>query len=76
MPDDVLVQRLTGPDAEEEPAFEQQRVVAAAWATTAGCIRMIGHDTPTPTAIGSVDAAMAPSTLHTNGLWPCALTHG
>ena len=33
---------------------------------------MIGHVTPTPTSMRSVDAAIAPSTDHTNGLWPCA----
>ena len=51
-------------------------MVAAAWATTAGCTRTIGQVTPTPTRMCSVLAAIAPSTLQTNGLWPCALTHG
>ncbi len=51
-------------------------VVAAACAITAGWMRTIGHVTPTPTCMRSVLAAMPPSTLHTNGLCPCADTHG
>ena len=39
-------------------------------------MRMIGHVTPTPTSMRSVDAAIAPSTDQTNGLWPWAVTHG
>jgi hypothetical protein len=39
-------------------------------------MRTIGQVTPTPTWIDSVAAAIAPSTDHTNGLWPWASTHG
>ncbi len=50
--------------------------VAAAWATTAGWIRMVGQVTPVPTLIRSVVAAIAPMTAQTNGLWPCRSIHG
>ncbi len=50
--------------------------VAAAWATIAGCIRMIGAVTPVPSRSRSVAWAIAPITLQTNGLWPCASIHG
>ena len=40
-------------------------------------MRMIGHVTPTPTSIRLGRAPRSPpSTDHTNGLWPWALTHG
>ena len=42
----------------------------------AGWMRMVGHVTPTPTSIRSVEAAMAPSTDQTKGLWPWAPTQG
>ena len=64
------------PSPRKKRSPNSNEVVAAAWATTAGWIRTIGHVTPTPTRNRSVLAAIAPSTLHTNGLWPCALTHG
>ncbi len=48
-PDDVLVERLAGPESEEEPSPKSNDVVAAAWAITAGWMRTIGHVTPTPT---------------------------
>ena len=44
--------------------------VAAAWATIAGWMRMVGHVTPVPTRMRSVRAAMPPRTPHTNGLCP------
>ena len=50
--------------------------VAAACATIAGWMRIIGHVTPVPTRIFSVDFAIPPSVDHTNGLSPCASTHG
>ena len=43
-------------------------LVAAACATIAGCIRIIGHVTPVPIRSRSVCMAMPPSTDHTNGL--------
>ena len=49
--------------------------VAAAWATIAGCMRVVGHVTPVVT-VSDVDEAKAPSTLQTNGLWPCRSVHG
>ena len=51
-------------------------MVAAAWASTAGWMRMIGHVTPTATSIVVVRSAIAPSTDHTNGAWPCSSIHG
>ena len=51
-------------------------VVAVAWAMIAGWMRMMGQVTPTPTRSRSVVAAIPPSTDHTNGLWPWAVTHG
>ena len=49
---------------------------AAAWATIAGCVRIVGHVTPVPTRSRSVAPAMAPSTAHTNGLCPWRSVHG
>jgi hypothetical protein len=50
--------------------------VAAACATIAGWMRIIGQVTPVPTVMRSVACAMPPSTLHTNGLCPCSSIHG
>jgi hypothetical protein len=50
--------------------------VAAAWATIAGWMRIIGHVTPVPTRIFSVAFAMPPSVAQTNGLCPWASTQG
>jgi hypothetical protein len=51
-------------------------VVAAACAITAGWMRTVGQVTAVPTSIRSVAAAIAPSAVHTNGLWPCRCVHG
>ena len=75
--EDVLVEVLAAADAEEEAArASSQPTVAAACATIAGWMRIIGHVTPVPTRIVSVACAMPPSVDHTNGLWPCASIHG
>ena len=50
--------------------------MAVAWASTAGWMRIVGQVTPTATGTDSVDAAIAPRTDHTNGLWPWAPVHG
>ena len=50
--------------------------VAAAWATIAGCVRIIGHVTPVPSRSCSVDVPIAPITLQTKGLLPCRSLHG
>ena len=50
--------------------------VAAACATIAGCVRIVGHVTPVPSRRRSVACAIPPITVHTNGLWPCSSTHG
>jgi hypothetical protein len=50
--------------------------VAAAWATIAGWIRIVGQVTPVPRRRRSVAAAMPPITLQTNGLSPCASIQG
>jgi hypothetical protein len=42
--------------------------VAAAWATIAGWILIIGHVTPVPTRTRSVRSEIPPSTPHTKGL--------
>ena len=42
----------------------------------AGCVRISGQVTPVATSIRSVACAIPPSTLQTNGLWPCASIHG
>jgi len=49
--------------------------VAAAWAITAGWIRMIGQLTAVVTG-NEVACAMAPMTDQTNGLWPCSSFQG
>ncbi len=54
----------------------KRAAVAAAWATTAGCWRMIGHVTPVPIRIRDVACAMAPSTVQTCGLCPWAPIQG
>ena len=51
-------------------------IVAAACAIMAGWKRMVGQVTPVPTCSRDVARAMAPSTLHTKGLWPCRSVHG
>jgi len=51
-------------------------VVAAACATIAGCVLMVGQVTPVPTLRRSVACAMPPITDHTNGLWPCLSIQG
>ena len=51
-------------------------MVAAAWATIAGWIRIVGQVTPVPRRRRSVAAAIAPMTLHTNGLCPWRSIHG
>jgi hypothetical protein len=50
--------------------------VAAAWAITTGCVRIIGQVTPVPTRIRSVASAIPPSVAQTNGLSPCEPTQG
>jgi hypothetical protein len=50
--------------------------VAAACATIAGWMRMIGHVTPVPTTRRSVASAMPPRTPQTNALSPCRSIHG
>ena len=50
--------------------------VAAAWATIAGCVRIVGHVTAVPTPTRSVACAIAPSTAHTNGDSPWRVVHG
>ena len=49
--------------------------MAAAWARIAGWIRTVGQVTPVVT-VRSVDALIAPITLHTNGLSPCRSIQG
>ena len=51
-------------------------VVAAACAMIAGWMRMVGQVTAVPTMRRCVAWAMAPSTLHTKGLWPCRSVQG
>ena len=50
-------------------------LVAAAWAMTAGWMRIVGQVTPVVTGSG-VASASAPITDHTNALWPCSSFHG
>jgi hypothetical protein len=50
--------------------------VAAACATIAGWIRIVGHVTVVPTVIRDVVCEIAPSTPHTNGLSPCVSVQG
>ena len=50
--------------------------VAAACATIAGWMRIIGQVTPVPTRIVVVACAMPPSVDQTNGLCPCLSIHG
>src|SRR5215218_9203044 len=51
-------------------------VVAAAWAMIARGMRMFGQTTAVVTRSLLVARAIAPSTLHTNGLWPCSGSQG
>jgi hypothetical protein len=46
----------------------RQAAVAAAWATSPGCMRVVGQVTPVPSRIRSVAPAIAPMTLQTKGL--------
>ena len=50
--------------------------VAAACATIAGCVRIVGQVTAVPTPTRSVACAIAPSTAHTNGDSPWRVVHG
>src|SRR5438270_5610819 len=50
--------------------------VAAAWAMIAGWVRMVGQGTPVARRRSLVAWAMAPTTLHTNGLCPWLSVHG
>ncbi len=50
--------------------------VAAAWATIAGWMPIVGHVTPVPSRSRSVACAIAPITLQTNGELACASVHG
>jgi hypothetical protein len=50
--------------------------VAAAWARIAGWMRTLSAVTPVPIVMRSVEAAMPPSTDHTNGLSPWRSVHG
>ena len=57
------------------PPGSIRAAVATAWATTAGCVRMIGHVTAVVTG-SDVTWLSAPITDHTNGLCPCSSFHG
>jgi hypothetical protein len=50
--------------------------VAVAWATITGWMRTVGQTTPVTTSMSRVAWAIAPSTPHTNGLWPWARNQG
>ena len=49
--------------------------VAAAWAMTAGWMRVVGQVTAVVTG-RSHTCEMAPIIDHTSGLWPCSSFHG
>src|SRR5918994_1579126 len=51
-------------------------LVAAACATIAGWMRIVGHVTPVPRRIRSVACAIAPITPQTNGEFPWLSVHG
>jgi hypothetical protein len=51
-------------------------VVAAAWATIAGWMRIVGHVTPVPTDIRPVVCAIAPRTDHAKAESPCRSVQG
>jgi hypothetical protein len=70
------LRRSPVPSPRKNRPGSNEAAVAAACATTAGCIRWIGAVTPVPTSSSSVAMAMAPSTPHTKGLSPWAGTHG
>ncbi len=50
--------------------------VAAAWAMTAGWMRMVGQVTAVTTFAREVTCERPPITDHTNGLLPCSSFHG
>jgi hypothetical protein len=50
--------------------------VAAACATMAGWTLTVGQVTAVPSRSRFVACAIAPITLHTNGLWPWRSIHG
>ena len=51
-------------------------VVAAAWPTIAGWMRVVGHVTPVPIDIRSVVCAMAPRTDQAKAEFPCRSVQG
>ncbi len=51
-------------------------MVAAACAMIAGWMRTVGQVTAVPMPMRSVACAIAPSTVHTKGLWPCVVVQG
>jgi hypothetical protein len=57
-------------------SVSRDAVVAAACATIAGWMRIVGHVTAVITGISSVFTARPPSTLHTKGLCPCREVQG
>jgi hypothetical protein len=63
------------PTPREKPPPSRHAEVAAAWATTAGCMRTVGQVTAVVTG-RSQTCEIAPITDHTNGLCPCSEFHG
>ena len=74
--EDVLVERLAAADAEREATVEQDDEVAAAWAITAGWMRIVGQVTAVVTCSARSRRRARRCTDHTNGLWPCSSTQG
>jgi hypothetical protein len=71
----VLVERFAAANAEHEPPPRWTAAVAAAWARTAGWIRIVGEITAVAMC-SDVTSEGAPMTSHTNGLWPCSSFQG
>ena len=63
------------PTPSRNPPGDITAPVAAACATTAGCVRTVGQVTAVPTGSDTASDS-APITDHTNGLCPCSSFHG
>jgi hypothetical protein len=64
------------PTPSEKRPSSRTADVAAAWAITAGWMRIVGHVTPVVTCMPGTAWASAPIIDQTNALWPCSSFHG
>ena len=74
--EDVLVEILAAPDAEEEAAGHHRGDGGGSLSDDRRVEANVGHVTPVPTRIVSVACAIPPSIDQTNGLWPWGSIQG